>query len=679
MKRAMVLASLVIFTASFGALPVVGAAAETAGVARVAEPLVKPAFTPLAPGAVEPSGWLRDWAMAARNGITGHLDEWEPIFGDGWKGIPIKGHPAPPNGVEWCTEQCSYWLDGLVRLAYALHDDMLIQKAKARLSLVVDGTNARGDSLVYWQRGKPYGINSWGHSHMGRALVAWYQATGDKRILDALVKAYAGYPAPLNDLGGLCNIDAALETYAFSGDRRVLDPILTAMRSPAKSEFQNTVRQWCEGQFVPVHAVYTNEFIRLPALVYPWTNEPRYLHASLGAFAWLEREHMLPYGVASGEEFLSGIGALRKTETCDVAASIWSTLWMYRILGERGYGDAIERAFFNAGPAPIARDFQTMCYYQSPNRLRSDSLPCVQPHSPGPSGNRFHRLSAPLCCVGAVNRTVPSYITYLWMATADRGLAAALYGPCTVSAVAGPGVPVKLTCTTAYPFEETIRVSVEPQSKASFPLYFRIPACCAKGSAAINRTPLDVTADKNGFLRISREWSSGDQIELRFPMPVRVERSYETEFPSAFPKYFSFEPAAVFIKRRLPYASVTLGPLLFALAIADQDPDTPAPGAQWQYALDMLAEKHGADITVERSPMPATWNWPLDAPLKLSVPAQAIDWKPTDAQALPDAPVAGKGPQTIRLVPYGCTKFRVSMFPVTVRAWTSNWAGSINP
>ena len=146
-----------------------------------------------------------------------------------------------------------------------------------------------------------------------------------------------------------------------------------------------------------------------------------------------------------------------------------------------------------------------MCYYQSPNRLRSDSLPCEQPHCPGRGGIRFHRLGCPhvLCCVGAVNRIVPNYIIHMWMATADRGLAAALYGPCTVSAIAGPGVPVKLACTTAYPFEETIRVSVEPAAQGV------LPACTsafppgapsrASRSIALPWTPLP---DQNGFLRI---------------------------------------------------------------------------------------------------------------------------------------------------------------------------------
>jgi hypothetical protein len=60
---------------------------QAANYARPYEPVVRPAFLALPPGAVEPSGWLRDWAEAARQGITGHLDERHPTFADGWKGV----------------------------------------------------------------------------------------------------------------------------------------------------------------------------------------------------------------------------------------------------------------------------------------------------------------------------------------------------------------------------------------------------------------------------------------------------------------------------------------------------------------------------------------------------------------------------------------------------------------
>ena len=649
------------------------ASAEPSNYPRAVEPAVKQAMIPLPPGAVEPAGWLRDWALAARDGITGHLDERHPTFRDGWKGIPIQSTGAEPDGMGWPIEQCSYWFDGALRLGFVLHDEALLKKIKARLDPIVDGVNKGTTSFIYWKKDiRPQGFNSWAHSHLGRALVAYYAATGEKRILDALVRVYSDYQAPMgslkfDDVSGLCNIDAMLETYSFSGDRRVLDCVKAAVASPAP---EASIRDWLDGRFTEGHAVVTYENLRLPALLYPWTGEQRLLQATLKSLAWIDSRHMLPYGTPSGEEFMSGIGALRKTETCEVAAQIWSLAWMYRILGEGSYGDQLERALFNAAPAPIARDFQTMCYYQSPNRIHT-KLPCEQPHAPGPLGNSFHPLGCPLtlCCIAAVNRIIPNYVIHMWMATEDRGLAATLYGPSTVSALVGQRVPVKIACQTDYPFNDAIRMTVSPKQSVAFPLYLRIPAWCKQAQISVNGAAVEAKPDKKGFVQIARTWSKGDVVDLRFPMSVEVVRGYETEFPTSIRKYFDFVPDVLFQKRRLPYASVVAGPLLFALAIPDKDPNTPVADARWQFALDNAADRHGSDIALERKAMPSKWDWPLDAPVTIGISAQAFDWKPTDAQALPDAPVVGRGSETIRLVPYGCTKFRISMFPVTGKAW----------
>ena len=385
--------------------------------ARPCEPAVKPAWLPLPPGAVEPGGWLRDWAQSAREGITGHLDEWHPTFADGWKGVPVQAPGAQPDGTGWPIEQSAYWLDGALRLGFVLHDEALIRKIRARLDPIVEGVNKAefGTSFIYWKKGfKPVEFDSWAHSQMGRALVALYQGTGEKRVLDTLVKVYADYPANMGGIAmggggvsGLCNLEAMLETYSYSGDRRILDRALQAMRQPeVAKEFQ----AWPKGKLSPGHMVIFYENLRLPAIVYPWSGDTNLLQATLGGFKWLDENHMLPYGVAAGEEFASGVGAFRTTETCDVTAMLLAASWMYRVQGAGDWGDRMERAFFNAGAAPVARDFQTMCYYQSPNRLRADALPCEQPNCPGREGNRFHPLGCPtvLCCVGAVNRIIPN-------------------------------------------------------------------------------------------------------------------------------------------------------------------------------------------------------------------------------------------------------------------------------
>ena len=39
-------------------------------------------FVPLEIGEIRPTGWLLDWAKDAAAGITGHLDEYEPVYGN---------------------------------------------------------------------------------------------------------------------------------------------------------------------------------------------------------------------------------------------------------------------------------------------------------------------------------------------------------------------------------------------------------------------------------------------------------------------------------------------------------------------------------------------------------------------------------------------------------------------
>jgi hypothetical protein len=123
---------------------------------------------------------------------------------------------------------------------------------------------------------------------------------------------------------------------------------------------------------------------------------------------------------------------------------------------------------------------------------------------------------------------------------------------------------------------------------------------------------------------------------------------------------------------------VSYGPLLFALPIADDTPNQEAAGVRFGYALDLDAARAARQTKVLRSSMPAEWKWQLESPIRLSVPVREFDWKPTELQPLPPAPVAGLKRTRVTLVPYGCTKFRVSMFPVTAKTW-SGFTGNPGP
>jgi len=629
---------------------------------------VRPALIPLPPGAVKPAGWLADWAEAAADGITGHLDERHNTFRSAWHAKDVRAPGARDKGTGWPLEQCGYWLDGLVRLGYILDDAELIAKARARLDPVVEGVLRGGPSFIYWLPKEQLhsGFDNWAHSHMGRALVAYYRATGDPRVLAALVRVYRDYPLPplgnrFYPVNGIVNLDPMLETYVLSGDEQVLR---TALAAGERESFRSTVEQWNRGQFGGrKHAVIVCENIRVPALLYPWTGDETLLQATRSAVRWLDRDHRLPYGVTSGAEDLAGIGSAQATETCDMAASMWTFLSLLRITGDCEWSGRLERIFFNAAPAIVDRDFQTHCYYQSPNRINNRFPGRV----PGPGGDfSFKPINGTLCCVGNLNRILPNYIMHMWMATPDGGLDWTLYGPCRVQAVVGEGVNVRLESTTAYPFAETVTLAVSPERPAAFALSFRLPAWCARPSIEVNGEAVDLSPARAGFVRVERTWKEGDVVSLRFPVQPRVAGGREST--------------------GAPYASVFYGPLLMALPIPDDGPNRPDPTAPWQYAFDLASPAAVAGLEVARQEMPGTWDWPLQSPLAIEMPAARSNWEFTtapqhvtdmktgqkklhgEACSLPLGPVKSEGPATIRLIPYGSTMYRISMFPITARA-----------
>jgi hypothetical protein len=401
------------------------------------------------------------------------------------------------------------------------------------------------------------------------------------------------------------------------------------------------------------------------AVGYLWTGDVRYLQAAVGWHDLLERVAMQPHGVPVSDEWYGPTGAFRGSETCDVAGYVWSQICLLGVTGEGRMADRIERAFFNAGPVTVSRDFKSHVYFQSPNRFvnRSPDFP----HGPRAEGGSYERKHSPLCCTAALNRIVPWFVTHLWMATYDNGLAATCYGPCKVTALVADRVPVVIVSRTDYPFNETIEISVQPAREAAFPLDFHIPGWCTAPSLRVNGSAVAVERNARGFARVNRTWKPGDTVELHLPMAATVRTGRDASSGAPYEGAHRATPVTIPEEnstRGVPYATVSYGPLLFALPIPDTtDANTPDPTARWRFALDV----QNPGLTVERTAMPASWDWPLQSPLRLRANVMEIAWDP-DPQAprLPLLPAARTKPaEAVTLVPYGCTRFRISMFPVT--------------
>lgn len=665
----------------------VGAEAEPVGrpnYARPFAPPTRPALLPLPPGAIEPTGWLRDWCLAARDGYTGHMDDYDDEFKRAW----AADHKMTGEGLLWYKgawpyEGGGYWFDGLARLGYALHDEAMIEQARRRLYAVADNMNSNGILFLWWldkssaddRKALTAALDGWplwACGLLGRGLTGFYAGSGDRHILEALEKAYSSDPDCLRSItGNISNLWPAFDTYTWTGNKAVAEALDAMFREENAGLLPNVNRYRKAPDLTPgasVSNAHVVEFIECTtpwAVGYLWTGQASYLQAALGWHDLLERVAMQPYGVPVADEWYGPTGAFRGSETCDVAGYVWSQAALLAVAGEGRLADRLERAFFNAGPATVSRDYRTHVYFQSPNRMVAGSPDF--PHGPRAGGGSYQRKHGPLCCTAALNRIVPAYVTNMWMATYDNGLVATCYGPCKVTALAADRVPVEIECRTDYPFGESIEMSFQPARAAAFPVSFHIPGWCANPELAVNDVAVKVEADAKGFVCVRRTWAPGDRVRLHFPMAAVVQTGRDGATGAPYDGAHRATPVSIPLPdstQGVPYAAVSYGPLLFALAIPDTvDANTPDPKAPWRYALDV----QNPEIAVERQAVAAPWNWPLAAPLRLRANAVAIDWEPDpQAPALPSQPCARRGPaERISLVPYGCTKFRISMFPVT--------------
>ena len=608
------------------------------------------AFEPLAPGAVRPAGWMRDWCETARDGYIGHLDDVDRHFQIAWTTNCMRRGQflSWPNSHQgsWSAEGGAYWFDGLVRLAWQLDDPKLKAYAKSRLDTVLDRMNPNAITFIHWMdRRDPAQMEEvrtsneawigWAAAILGRAVAAYYRASGDLRALRALNWAFNderffeygnGKPVPSAAweafrLGHDPQVGAALDAWCAKGpDFSHIAWRYARAPEPDKVEFRPFTQR--KRDWRAQHGVLACETAISAVRTSFWrTGKASWRESVLAWSDFLRANALQPYGVPVADESWGYTGPDRGTETCTVAADVRLNVELLTLLADGRYGDRVERALFNAGAACTTAGFDKHVYVQTPNRTAVENrgdFTC-------PASARFYlKKNWPLCCTAALTRYIPDFVQHAWMATPDGGLAATLYMPCAVTAVAG-GVKTAVRETTDYPFGETIRLEIAPERPAEFPLLVRLPDWCGAPSVKVNGEAVPTTAEK-GFVRIARTWKAGDAVELAFPMKPVVTTGRDRN---------KGDPGT-------PWCAVSAGPLLFARNLPGMDENRLRPGVPADYALDPKAVAEGARLW--RRPMPKKWTWlPEAMPVSITVPASN---------------------GTLDLVPYGSTCLRVSMFNV---------------
>lgn len=648
-----------------------GADIQAANYAVNTEPLAAEAFIELPLGSVKPDGWLRNQLKIQAKGLTGHLDEfWEPLFASAWRGL---------DGDSW--ERGPYYLDGLVPLAYLLDDQRLIAKIRPYIEYMLLTQQKNG-----WF-GPVKNTDRWPLAVALKVLIQYNEATGDDRVLD-LVRDYFQYivdnkPDWPDDqwrgVRAMENCVAAQWMY-----RKTKDPMyLKAAESIANNcyKWENWFSNFAytdqadtlwktpnnpEGKGVQFnlfsHGVNIAMALKYPALKYVQTGDKKLKESFTMGLDSLDRYHGQVTGVFACDEHLSGKNPTQGTELCTVVEMMYSLEKLISIWGDPALGDRLESIAYNALPGTITPDYWTHQYDQQANQVLC-TIDRRKWSTNGDDSNIYGLEPHFGCCTANMHQGWPKFVSSMWMATKDNGLAAVALGPNVVTAKVADGKRVNIIQETEYPFSGEITYQIAAQEAVEFPLYIRIPAWAVGAELKVGED--SYPAEAGTFACINRTWNSDDKVHLELPMKLRSERRYHDSI------------------------SIFRGPLVFSLEIGQYAtrlkshnqnyPDAAdwefRPASDWNYALLFSAEDFenlDKAFRIKTYPVSVIPFAAPAAPVVLSIRAcQLNDWEMdwNSAGDLPQSPIDPKGLDTerIQLIPYGCTQLRITEFPLAIK------------
>jgi hypothetical protein len=622
--------------------------------------LADPAFRPLPLGSIRPEGWLLRQLRQQADGLTGHLDEFWPDVGQSqWFGGPAEG---------W--ERAPYWLDGAIPLAWTLADKPLQARIGRYIDHIVKSQRPDGWYAPYPidASAKPYDL--WAILLADKMLVQYHEATGDARVLEAVVRNLKAVLAaldrtPLFGWGKFRWFEGLISVY-YAYEKTGAPWLLDLARKLQAQGFDYRTFYGGEDVTVPTprrglwkwdkHVVNTGMVPKAYALTWRLTRRDDERAFPAKILEVLDRHHGQATGMFTGDECLAGKNPIQGTELCAVVEFMYSLEHLLALTGEPAYGDRLERVAFNALPVAFAPDMWSHQYDQQVNQVQCTINPDHLWTTNGPESNLFGLEPNFGCCTANMHQGWPKFTAHLWMKTPDEGIAAVAYAPST-AAFDVRGTPVRVACATDYPFRETLTITVRPDRPVRFPLVLRVPAW-AGGATLKPPRGSEVELRAGMFYRTEREWKDGDAIVLRFPMAVKTSRRYnESIAVERGPLVYSLKLGETWIRvnaekphRELPHGDFEV-----------------RPSTPWNYGLIVDEKKPEADIIFEERPIGEQPFSAEGAGVAARAKGRKIPtWKLTRGWAGEISPGEAESKEPVEdltLIPYGCAKIRVTEFP----------------
>ena len=633
-------------------------------------PLPANPFIKLPVTSVTPRGWVGEMIRRQADGLAGHLGEisvWLDKNDNAWL----------QEGGSHGWEEVPYWLRGYSNMAYMLADKEMLAETKLWVEAIL--SSSKEDGFIGPANDREGRREVWANMLALQILQDYYDYSGDPRVIKALTAYYRwelSYPEEKflrhyweNSRGG-DNLLSVIWLYNRTGESFLLELAEKIHRCTANWMQESTLPNW--------HNVNVAECFREPAEYYLVSRNPAALKATYNDFHLIRRIYgQVPGGMfGSDENCRHGyIDPRQGTETCGFVEQMLSDEILMTQTGDLLWMENLEDVAFNSLPAAFMPDQRSLRYITSPNMVQADS----RNHHPGIDNPGPYLMMNPFssrCCQHNHTMAWPYYAQNLVLASADGGAALLIYGDCRATLQVADGQTVTIDEQTRYPFEEDVRLTFElnkpkkqkTDKSVTFPLYLRIPTWTTNAHVTVNGETVSCDVTSGGLLCIRREWTTGDEVRLHFPMNLSLRR-------------WTLNKNSVTVD----YGPLTLSLLIRERYVSVDSRETAQHDSGWQAGADasrwpsyeIYADSpwnYGLPptlegLTVVHLPWPAD-NFPFtieSVPLRVQARGARIPSWGQDAtglcQVLPDADAPRDVLQPITLVPMGAARLRITAFP----------------
>lgn len=364
--------------------------------------------------------------------------------------------------------------------------------------------------------------------HMIEAGVAYYQATGKRKLLDVCIRMTDHMmsqfgPGKRHWVPGHEEIELALvKLYQTTQEQKYLDFAYWLLEE--RGHGHGTMGD--EGKWDPV---YYQDIVPVRRLTDISGHAVRcmYLYCGMADVAALKNDtgyiaaidRLWDDVVHRNMYITGGIGSSHDNEGftedydfpnldayCETCASVGMVLWnqrMNQLTGDSKYIDVLERSLYNGALAGISLGGDRF-FYVNPLESKGD----------------HHRQEwyGCACCPSQLSRFLPSIGNYIY-ASSDDALWVNLYIGNTGQIRIGE-TDILLTQETDYPWDGSVKLTISTSLPLEKEIRLRIPNWCKTYDLSINGKRINVSEEK-GYAVI-KDWKSQDVIALDMDMPVEI-------------------------------------------------------------------------------------------------------------------------------------------------------------